>query len=320
TVTDANVVLGRINPDYFLGGRMRLDAGRAREAIETLAEPLGLSAERAAAAVVEIVDSQMADLIRRVTVERGLDPAGFTVFCYGGAGGLHAGAYAGKLGCAQVVVPRTASVFSAFGIAVGDAKRVAAASEPMREPFDLDRWRVRLDELEEKLLAELEAELLPTDRLLLQRFVDLQLSGQVHAVRVPVGDDDLAAADGGEGVIERFVELYEARYGAGTAYRQAGVEAITFTVEATARLPIPTADWLADEGVDAGHASKGERPVYVAESGGLEPVAIYDAERLRPGNRLDGPAVVEADDTTVFVHPGQRLWVDGLLNLRIEIA
>src|SRR5262249_9563423 len=132
TVTDANLVLGRLNPDYFLGGRMRLGPELAHEAIATIAEPLGLSPEGAAAAVIEIADSQMADLIRRVTVARGLDPAGFSIFCYGGAGGLHAGTYAAKLGCAQVVVPRTAAVFSAFGIGVSDAKRVAVASDPMR--------------------------------------------------------------------------------------------------------------------------------------------------------------------------------------------
>jgi N-methylhydantoinase A len=320
TVTDSNLVLGRINPDYFLGGRMRLDAERAHRALAGVADPLGLTPERAAAAIVEIVDSQMADLVRRVTVERGLDPAGFSVFCYGGAGGLHAGAYARKLGCAEIVVPRTASVFSAFGIAVGDAKRVAVASEPMREPFDLGRWRRRLDELARRLLGELEAERLPTERLVLKRFVDLQLSGQVHAVPVPLDDEDLTAADGGERVLRRFVELYEARYGAGTAYRQAGVEAITFTVEATARLPIPTAEWLPDEDADAGRASKGKRSVYFAEAGGYEPVAVYDAERLRPGNELDGPAVIEAEDTTVFVHPGQRLRVDGFLNLRIALT
>src|SRR5262249_37061094 len=234
--------------------------------------------------------------------------------------GLHAGAYARKLGCAHIVVPRTAAVFSAFGIAVGDAKRVAVASEPMREPFDLERWRARLDELEQRLRAELEAEGLPTQRLLLQRFVDLQLSGQVHAVPVPVDDDDLAAADGGEQGSRRFVELYEAKYGAGTAYRQAGVEAITFTVEAAAKLPIPTAVWLPDEGTGVRDAAKGERSVYVGEAGGYEPVTVYDAERLRPGNELDGPAVIQADDTTALLHPGQHLSVAGLLNLRIDLS
>jgi N-methylhydantoinase A len=121
-------------------------------------------------------------------------------------------------------------------------------------------------------------------------------------------------------VICRFVELYEARYGAGTAYRQAGVEAITFTVEATARLPIPSAEWLPDEGAATAHAVKGERPVYVGEAAAYESVVVYDAERLRPGNELAGPAVIEADDTTVFVHPGQRLRVDGLANFRIEVG
>ncbi len=318
TVTDANVVLGRINPDFFLGGRMRLDAERAREAIATVAEPLGLTPERAAAAVIDIVDAHMTDLIRRVTVERGLDPAGFTVVAYGGAGGLHAGAYARKLGCPHVVVPRTAAVFSAFGIAVSDAKRVAVASDPMREPFDLERWRARFDELERSLLADLAEQHLPAERLSLRRFVDLQLSGQVHAVRVPIEEADLDAGDGGERVVARFVELYEARYGRGTAYRRAGVEAITFTVEATASLPIPSPEALPSEGGDAAHAVKGERLVYVG--GGFEPVPVVDAERLRPGNALAGPAVVEAEDTTVVLHPGQRLWVDGLLNLRLEVG
>jgi len=320
TVTDANLVLGRLNPDYFLGGRMRLDGDLARDAIAAVADPLGLSPEAAAAAVIEIADSQMADLIRRVTVERGLDPAGFAVFCYGGAGGLHACAYARKLGCAEVVVPRTAAVFSAYGIGVSDAKRIAVGSEPMREPFDLERWRARLDELERTLLTELEQERLPTERLALQRFADLQLSGQVHAVRVPIEAADLDAADGGERVIRRFVDMYEAKYGAGTAYRQAGVEVMTFAVEATARLPIPTPELLAAEGADAGRARKGERPVYLAEARSFEPVAVYEADGLRPGNELTGPVVIEADDTTVVVHPGQRLRVDGLLNLRIELA
>jgi N-methylhydantoinase A len=168
-------------------------------------------------------------------------------------------------------------------------------------------------------VQELEAELLPTDDLSVRRFVDLQLSGQVHAVRVPVDAGDLDADDGGEGVIVRFVELYEAKFGLGTAYRQAGVEAMTFTVEAIATLPVPTAEWLASEGSDSSPARKGERSVYLSGIG-FEPVAVYDAERLRPGNELLGPAVVEAEDTTVLVQPGQRLWLDGILNLRIAVA
>lgn len=320
TVTDANLILGAINPDYFLGGRMSLDREKAIEAVRTqIAEPLGLTPELAAARIVDIVDSQMADLIRRVTVERGLDPAGFTVFAYGGAAGLHAGAYARKLGCPHIVVPRVAAVFSAFGIGMSDVKRVAMVSDPARAPFDLARWRARFSELGDSLVRELEEENLPTGSLSLRRFVELQFRGQVHTVRVPVEDADLDAADGGERVIERFTEMYEAKYGPGSSYRQAGVEAITFAVEGVAGLPVSKPEALPGEGSDPKAATTGERAVHLAGQEEASTVRTYSADRLRPGNELSGPALVEAEDTTVLVHAGQRLWVDGLLNLRIDV-
>jgi N-methylhydantoinase A len=321
TVTDANVTLGRIDPDRFLAGRMRLDRELAAEAIRTqIAELLGLAVEEAAAMIVDIADSQMADLIRRVTIERGRDPARFTVFAYGGAAGLHAGAYASKLGSRNLVVPRTAAVFSAFGIALSDVKRVAMASQPSRAPFDLARWRKRFRELEESLAREFEDERLPAGDLATRRFVELQFRGQVHAVRVPVEDADLEAEDGGETVIDRFTELYEANYGRGSAYRQAGVEATTFVVEGIAELPLPWPEPLPDEGADPAAAALGERTIHLAGHDGPVAVGAFSAELLRPGNEIAGPAIIEAEDTTVLVHPGQRLWVDGLLNLRIELG
>jgi N-methylhydantoinase A len=321
TVTDANVVLGGIDPDHFLGGRMRLDRHAAVEAIRSrVADPLGLEPEEAAVRIVEIVNSQMADLIRKITIERGLDPAGFTVFAYGGAAGLHAGAYASKLGCRHVVVPRAAAVFSALGIGMSDVKRVAMASDPSRAPFDLARWRARFSDLERSLTRDLEREQLPTGDLALRRFVELQFRGQVHTVRVPIEDADLQRDDGGEAVIERFTELYEAKYGRGSAYRQAGVEAMTFIVEGSAGLPLPEPKALPEGGADPGGAETGERPVHLPGGGGKVSARVYSAERLRPGNELAGPALVEAEDTTVLVEPSHRLWVDGFLNLRMELG
>ena len=321
TVTDANVVLGGIDPDNFLGGRMRLDPELALEAVRSrVAEPLGLEPEDAAARIVEIVNSQMADLIRRVTVERGRDPAGFTVFAYGGAAGMHAGAYAEKLGCRHVVVPRAAAVFSAFGIGMSDVKRVALASDPSRAPFDLDRWQARFRELERSLEADFERERLPTGSLRIERFVELQFRGQVHAVRVPVRPDDLTAKDGGERVIERFSQLYEARYGRGSAYRKAGVEAMTFAVEGAAALPLPESRPLPSAGTDPAGALRGKRRVYIPELGEPRDARVYSTELLRTGNEIAGPALLEAEDTTVLVHPSHRLWVDGYLNLRIELG
>lgn len=321
TVTDANLILGRLNPQYFLAGRLPLDRDRARDAIRTrVAERLGMSVEEAAAAVVEIVDAQMADLIRRVTVERGHDPARFVVFGYGGAAGLHVGAYAATLGCRHVVIPKTAAVFSALGIAASDAKRVVEVSDPGRAPFDLARWRRRFAELEAEAKRQMQAERLPMEDLVLRWFVSLQFHGQVHAVRVPVDEAELAASDGGDRIVERFTDLYEAKYGPGTAYRKAGVEVVTFAVEAVARLPKPAVEDVPAGDPDPGRAWKEERPVYVHEAGAFIGVPIFAAERLRPGHRMPGPAVVEAEDMTIFLHPGQTLWVDGMANFRIEIS
>ena len=321
TVTDANLVLGRLNPDNFLGGRMKLAAARARRVIgHRIGEPLGMSPEDASAAVVRIVDSQMTDLIRKVTVERGLDPGTFTVLSYGGAGGLHVGAFATTLRCQRAVIPLGAAVFSAMGIARSDVKRVAMISAPMRAPFDLDQWRRRLQDLDSLLERELHNQRLPTERLSLRRFVELQFSGQVHTVRVPLEESDLEAGDRGERVIQRFIDLYEARYGRGTAFRQAGIEATTFVSEATSRLPVPAAQSRPLEGPDAAVALRGSRPVFLQQTGGLVALPVYDADGLRPGNELAGPAVLEAEDTTILVHPDQRLRVDGHLNLHLELA
>ncbi len=321
TVTDANLVLGRLNPNYFLGGRMRLDPARANEAIRTrLADPMRMTVPEAAAAVIEIVDAQMADLIRKVTVERGQDPMGFVVIGYGGAAGLHVGAYAATLGCRHVVIPPTAAVFSAYGIAASDVKRVAEFSDPMRAPFDLGRWRERFAGLEAAMTRHMREQRLPAEALALRRFAHLQFRGQVHTVRVPVDDGDLAADDGGEAVIERFVGMYETKYGPGTAYRKAGVELVTFSVEAVARLPKPVHDPLPLGDTDASQAWKEHRSIYLHEAGTFGSVPVFGAERLRPGHRLSGPALIEAEDMTILLHPGQEMWMDGLLNFRIELG
>jgi len=318
TVTDANLVLGRLDPDNFLGGRLRLDVDGARQAIGTrIGDPLGMSVETAAMAVLDIVDAHMADLVRRVTVERGLDPAQFTVFGYGGAAGLHVASYASRLGCRHIVVPRTAAVFSAFGIAVSDMKRVVVMSDPMRAPFDLGTWSRRFDELHAKLNRQFRDERLPGERLVTQRFVELQFRGQVHALRVPVDDSDLKGNDEGKGIIARFIDSYEKRYGAGTAYPDAGVEAVTFVVEGTARLPIPAIQPLPRGTSDVRTALRGTRQVHLSRAG-AGAVSVYDAEQLHPGHAFDGPALVEDKDTTVLVRAGQRLWVDDFANLRIE--
>ncbi len=322
TVTDANLVLGRLNPDYFLGGRMQLHLAAARAAIRTrLAEPLGMEVEDAAAAVIEIVDAQMADLIRKVTIERGHDPARFVVFAYGGAGGLHCDAYSAALGCPEVVVPATAAVFSAFGIATSDAKRVLELSDPARAPFGLVRlrWRQHFEAMEAAIDRELAGQRLPIGAVTFARFVHLQFRGQVHTVRVPVGRRDLEAQDAGAALVRRFIELYEARFGPDTAYAKAGIEAVALSVEAVAPLPKAAFAEVPLGGPDASAAIKQTRAVYLHERRAFQSIPIYSGAGLRPGHRIAGPALVEAEDTTVLVRSGHRLWVDGHANLRLDL-
>jgi N-methylhydantoinase A len=197
----------------------------------------------------------------------------------------------------------------------------------MRAPFDLSSWSQRFAELREQLGRQFREERLPAEQILVQHFVELQFRGQVHALRVPIEDADLVAADGGQRVIDRFIELYEARYGAGTAYPQAGVEAVTFAVEGVARLPIPAMQPLPRDGAEIEQARMGSRKVYLgkadrvprAPAPGCRAVPVYAAGMLRPGHGLSGPALIEDQDTTVLVHAGQRLWVDDFANLRIEV-
>jgi len=320
TVTDANLVLGRLSPDYFLAGRMRLHPDKAREAIRTrLADSLGMTPEDVAAAIVEIVDAQMSDLIRKVTVAGGQDPGGFTVFAFGGAGGLHCDAYSSALGCRGIVIPSGAAVFSAVGIGGSDAKRVREISDPMRAPLDLARWRRHFDTLEATIIREMEEERLPIGEITLSRFVHLLFSGQVHTVRVPITLSDLDAGDHGETVIQRFIDLYEARFGKGTAYVHAGVEATALSVEAVADLPrqVFAEESLADP--DASGALKERRQVYLHEVHAFTDIPIFAGDRLRPGYRVEGPALIEAEDTTVLVQSGHQLWVDGYGNMRIDL-
>jgi N-methylhydantoinase A len=321
TVTDANLVLGRLNPDYFLGGRLRLDPGKARAALrQRIAEPLGISIEEAAAAVIEIVDSHMVDLIRKVTVERGEDPAGFTVFAYGGAGALHCDAYASALGCHRVVVPSVAAVFSAFGIAGSDAKRVMQLSDPMRAPFDLGRWRQHFERLDAAVIDEMKSQRLPIGNIRLSHFVHLLFRGQVHTLRIPVELDELDGGEQGAAIIERFRETYEARFGQGTAYVQAGVEATALSIEAVAALPKPRYAELPLGAPDASAVLKEHRPVYLHERGAFVTIPVYSGGLLRPGHRISGPALIEAEDTTVLVRSGHNLHVDGYGNLHIDLA
>jgi len=314
TVTDANVVLGRINPDYFLGGRTRLDAGAAEDAIRIkVAEPLGIGVTEGALAVLRIAEAHMADLVRRVSIERGYDPRHFHIYAFGGAGPVHAGAYGSGLGAKSVIVPLIASEFSAFGIATADLLSVVELSEPQYAPFDTARIRQIYAELETRAADELAANGVATEAVVYERFMRLKYRGQVNELRTPVP----AFSDSDAPIIDAFEQLYTARYGRDAGYRQAGIQALTYMVHASGSLNVPSLEpEPRADGTSAADARVGTRPVVFTADGPVD-TPIYRSERLHHGNLIPGPAIIEAPTTTIVVHPDQQAVVDAYRNIAL---
>lgn len=317
TVTDADVVLGRIDPTYFLGGARKLDRTLAQEAIRTkIADPLGISTVEAAMGMIEIIDARMADLVRMETIGRGYDPRDFALLSFGGAGPLHVGAYGLEVGASPIVIPANSSVFSAFGIAGSDLVTVNQASDPMLAPFDTDRLNEIYERLESSVRADLESKGVTDEAIVLNRQIEMRYRGQVHEIRVPLESKKLDH-DELEVMKAEFERRYNLRYGRGAAHGEAGIEARTYLVRGVGKLEKPQRrpQPLGSEGSEA--AVIGTRNVFFKDRGFLE-TSVVRREELRPGNLVRGPAVIEALDTTVLVHPGQVAKVDGWANLVIE--
>lgn len=319
TVTDADVVLGYIDADYFLGGRTTLDREGAWQAMAALGAPLGLDAWHTAAGVNRIVDDHMADLIRRETIEKGLDPRDFVLFSYGGAGPCHAGAYARELGIATLVIPlaNTASVWSAFGVVSSDVIHVYQQDQLMAAPFELAPLERLLQELAGQARAEFTAEGFTQAQLRLRWSADLRHRLQVHVVEVEFSEHELDAAFSAT-LLARFTARYEALYGVGTAYGEAGIELVTMRLHASAAVNKPALAAAAEAASSAAPASH-TRAVFWPELDALLETPIYRAEQLLPGHTIDGPAVIEPTVTTIVVRPGQRARLDGYGNIIIDL-
>jgi N-methylhydantoinase A len=320
TVTDANVVLGYIDPDYFLGGTIKLNGDLAHKSVEDrIAEPLGMSVQDAAAGIIEIANHHMSDLIRKMTVERGYDPRDFVVYAFGGAGPLHGSAFARELGVREVIFPlgNIASAFSAFGLAVSDVTTVTQLSDLQLAPFDPDRVNRNVQQLEEEVKAKLAVDSLGAKDVDVQRIFALRYKGQVHEVDTPVGAGRLDESDL-ERVMDDFERRYETLYGRGSGFRQAGIELVTYRVMATARVQDAAIERHAEGDADPSPAQLGLEELYWHGSGTLQ-TDVYGTE-LRPGMQFRGPAVVRLAATTGLVHPGEQAVLDGYGNIRISLA
>jgi N-methylhydantoinase A len=314
TVTDADVVLGVIDPDNFLGGAVPLYKNLAEEAIaKHVAEPLNMTVPEAAAGIRKVADNQMADLVRSATVQEGHDPREFALFAYGGAGPTHAYAYAPEADISTVVIPYTATVHSAYGAVSSDQYRSVQLSDPQRtspmirvpsEHVDLDRINARFEELERRCRNELRADpAITTNRLLYFRY-----RRQVHELPIAVPAGTITAEQFDELAAE-FHRRYERLYGEGTSLPEGGIEINTFRVEG--RIPSPTAHGSSASRQQADsldEALLGRRDVTF--DGIALDTAVYRGEALPPEVTVAGPAVLEYFGTTAVIAPGQSAVAD----------
>ena len=322
TVTDADVVLGTINPDNFLGGRIRLDREKALESVGHVAEALGLSLMDAAGGIARIAEFKMADIIRKMTVEKGFDPRDFVLFAFGGAGPAHAGVFAKELGVQKVVIPQKeiASTWCAFGAASADILHVYEQVDIQTSPFDAARVNAALAALEQKASAQMDKDGIEKARRRFGFSLDMRHRGQINEVEVMLPEKRVKDALL-QPLRARFTARYEQLYGRGSSYADARLEIVTLRLRATAATPRPklsTAGKLSSK-IDS-KAGRGKRSVYWTEMKKSVATPIYDGAFLVPGNSIRGPAVIETTDTTVVVHPGRTLKVDAYGNFEINFA
>ena len=317
TVTDANLLLGYLDPDFFLGGRMALDSAAAAAAIGRLSGRLGLTPVEAAWGIYEIVCENMAAAARVHIVEKGRDPRRYAMVAIGGAGPAHAARVARKLGVAEVVVPPASGAASALGFLVAPMSFEQTRSLPCLLK-DMDFAVVN------RLLAELEAAgrrqvaeagIGPAE-CTVTRTADMRLFGQMHEIQVPLPDGALGP-DSIAHLEAAFADVYTRLYT--HLYRGASIQALHWRVLVSG--PTPRVDLTRQAGDDAGGPTlKGRRPAYFPDTGGFVETSVFDRYALKPGDKITGPAVVEERESTTIVPPKDSLIVDAQLNLRIAIG
>jgi len=322
TVSDADLVLGYLNEDYFLGGRMKLDKEKTLAAIrERIAGPLKMSEVEAASAIYRIANSHMSDLIRKATVEKGHDPRKFLLFAFGGAGPVHASRYAAELDIRQVVIPLTASVHGATGLISSDLVYEYGKSDHVVVPVESAHVNENFSTLLSRAVDDLRAAGFNQGDIQILRSVDMRYRYQVHELNVPFAPGMSAITDQEmEDLYARFDELYEHGFGQGSGYREAGKEILTFRLTATGLLKKPNIRREAIKSSDGKQALKGQREVYFEEERKFIATPIYDFEKMHPGTAFAGPGIIETPVTTIVVNPNDRGAMDEFRNIRIHLA
>lgn len=319
TVTDAQVILGYLDPNYYLGQRMILDRDAAEGAIRLkVADPLDMSIVEAAYGIVHLTNMNMTYATRNITIERGHDPREFGLVCFGGGGGLFAGALLRELEMTQAIIPVNPATFSAWGLLNSDFREDLAhtAVVPLADLPASELGR-QLADLESEGRERLRKNGISTDTIAIERYAELRYLGQEHTVKVPIQEADLADGDLSS-LRGRFHGLHEKAYA--HALPKLPVELVSLRLSAIGLTEKPDVRELTPPDNAPGNALKASRKAYFATDEAPVDCPVYDRERFVPGERVMGPALVEEWTSTTLVLPGQQLEVDRYGNLILTVV
>jgi N-methylhydantoinase A len=315
TVTDANLVLGRLNPGHFLGGEMRLDVAAAREAVARIAGPLGYTGPdgviRMADGIIALATVIMAGAIKQISVEHGLDPREFVLFCYGGGGPLHASALARELSIPTVVIPPEPGNFSAVGMLLADARLdLSKTFTGVLNENTVASLQDLFAEMEEGARAALVRDF-GAGEVIFEHYAEMRYTGQRHNIKVPISDRDDPAV-----IRQAFDRDYKRRYGHADARAAAEFQALHLS--AFTRLRRPELKRLPRAQAAGGQA--GKRPVYFGATDGMLDAQVYERTALAPGFKGQGPALIEEYGSTTLIWAGDRFEIGALGEIRVTVA
>jgi N-methylhydantoinase A len=317
TVTDANIVTGVLDPEHFLGGRMKLDKPKAEKTLEEkIARPLGLNRLEAADGILSIINVKMEEAIKAVSSQRGYDIRDFTLVAFGGGGPMHAGRIALDLGIPSVLIPLTPGVHSALGLLMSDVKHDYVRSKLAGlDELDLNEVNHLFAQLIDRAKADLRSEGFQDNEIKLEPFLDLRYAGQGYELTVACPMPPLKQAD-----LTLMRERFDAQHEQASGHKAETepVELVSLRLISYGLVPQAKLSPSKATGRRVSEAKTGERKVYFGKQHGTLNCQIYKRELLEPGHRVFGPAIVEQLDTTTVIHPEQEAAVDDYRNLIVK--
>jgi N-methylhydantoinase A len=322
TVCDADLVLGFLNPEYFLGGRIRLNKEKAEEAIRLkIAEPLGLSLIEAAAGIHSIANAHMSDLIRRQVQRVGLVPEDLVMLAFGGTGPTHAAYYSAELGIKKVYVAPYSAAFSAFGIAGADMIQTMPSSFGLTMPVAPTVLNSKLQAMERDLVRDMKSEGFRAQDLEFKHNFNMRYRRQVNYLTISATSKTYESEVDVGRLVEIWKQKFEDVYGKGSAFPKAGIELVSVDMDAVGKVPKPAMKQYPAAGPDPSRALKCHREVFFPGADEkLVTTPIFEYDGLQSGNVIQGPAIVESPTTTVVIPPGRLGRLDPFLNVIIELC